>query len=102
MHKDGGMNQLIHNHDNKYQNGSSLRKYFTFSDSWELQSEEKTLYGQVDDAMIGGLRPAVIYQVRVFAENVYGRSVASDESSLITTKGVLKKKTARTQYKSKL
>ena len=68
------MNQLIHNHDNKYQNGSSFRKYFTFSDSWDLQSEEKTLYGQVDDAMIGGLRPAVIYQVRVFAENELGRS----------------------------
>ena len=44
------------------------------ADSWDLQSEEKTLYGQVDDAMIGGLRPAVIYQVRVFAENELGRS----------------------------
>ena len=48
--------------------------YFQFSDSWDLQSEEKTLYGQVDDAMIGGLQPAVIYQVRVFAENELGRS----------------------------
>ena len=66
------MNQLIQSHDNKYQNGSSF--YFPFSDSWDLQSEEKTLYGQVDDAMIGGLRPAVIYQVRVFAENELGRS----------------------------
>ena len=44
------------------------------SDSWDLQSEEKTLYGQVEDAMLGGLRPAVIYQVRVFAENELGRS----------------------------
>ena len=44
------------------------------SESWDLQAEEKTLYGQVDDAMIGGLRPAVIYQVRVFAENELGRS----------------------------
>ena len=44
------------------------------ADSWDLQSEEKTLFGQVDDAMIGGLRPAVIYQVRVFAENELGRS----------------------------
>ena len=66
------MNQLIQSYDNIYQNGSSF--YFTFSDSWDLQSEEKTLYGQVDDAMIGGLRPAVIYQVRVFAENELGRS----------------------------
>ena len=44
------------------------------TESWDLQAEEKTLYGQVDDAMIGGLRPAVIYQVRVFAENELGRS----------------------------
>ena len=70
------MNHLIQFHDNKYQNGSSFsgNMYSQFSDSWDLQSEEKTLYGQVDDAMIGGLRPAVIYQVRVFAENELGRS----------------------------
>eukprot|EP00090_Calanus_glacialis_P038689 TRINITY_DN6743_c0_g1_i1.p1 TRINITY_DN6743_c0_g1~~TRINITY_DN6743_c0_g1_i1.p1 ORF type:complete len:1180 (-),score=156.79 TRINITY_DN6743_c0_g1_i1:583-4122(-) len=43
-------------------------------ESWELLAEDKTLYGQVDDALIGGLRPAVIYQVRVFAENEMGRS----------------------------
>jgi len=43
-------------------------------ESWELVAEEKTLYGQVEEAVIGGLRPAVIYQVRVFAENELGRS----------------------------
>ena len=43
-------------------------------ESWELLADDKTLYGQVDDALIGGLRPAVIYQVRVFAENKMGRS----------------------------
>ena len=45
-----------------------------YLESWELLAEDKTLYGQVDDALIGGLRPAVIYQVRVFAENEMGRS----------------------------
>ena len=43
-------------------------------ESWELLAEDKTLFGQVGNALIGGLRPAVIYQVRVFAENEMGRS----------------------------
>ena len=43
-------------------------------ESWELLAEDKTLFGQVDDALIGCLRPAVIYQVSVFAENEMGRS----------------------------
>ena len=29
---------------------------------------------QVNDAIISGLRPALLYQVRVFAENELGRS----------------------------
>ena len=43
-------------------------------ESWELLAEDKTLYGQVDDALIGGLQPAVIYKVRVFAEKEMRRS----------------------------
>ena len=44
------------------------------ADSWELQAEEKTLYGQVEEAILSSLRPAIVYQVRVFAENELGRS----------------------------
>ena len=68
----------------KKQHGNLSHSFFIKSDenlnfgkileSWELLAEDKTLYGQVDDALIGGLRPAVIYQVRVFAENEMGRS----------------------------
>ena len=61
-------------HHLPYHQLQTLMCMMIVADSWDLQSEEKTLYGQVDDAMIGGLRPAVIYQVRVFAENELGRS----------------------------
>ena len=42
-------------------------------ESWEILAENKTLYGQIDDALIGGLRPVAFYQVKVFAENEMGR-----------------------------
>ena len=42
--------------------------------SWELEAEEKTLYGEVAEAVLGALAPATIYQVRTFAENELGRS----------------------------
>ena len=44
------------------------------ADSWEVSSEEKTLYGPVEEASLSSLRPAKVYQVRVFAENELGRS----------------------------
>ena len=42
--------------------------------SWEVEAEEKTLYGQVEEAVLSSLRPATVYQVRVSAENELGRS----------------------------
>ena len=42
--------------------------------SWEVEAEEKTLYGQVEEAVLSSLRPATVYQVRVAAENELGRS----------------------------
>ena len=50
---------------------------------------------------VEGLYEGNSYEFRVFAENVYGRSDASDESSLCQTKPSFKKKAARTTYKSK-
>ena len=42
--------------------------------SWEVEAEEKTLYGQVEEATLSSLRPATVYQLRVAAENELGRS----------------------------
>ena len=39
-----------------------------------MEAEEKTLYGQVEEAVLSSLRPATVYQVRVAAENKLGRS----------------------------
>ena len=45
-----------------------------FTESWEGGGEEKTLYGQVEEATVTGLRPATLYNIRLFAENELGRS----------------------------
>ena len=39
-----------------------------------MEAEEKTLYGQVEEAVLSSLRPATVYQLRVAAENELGRS----------------------------
>ena len=51
---------------------------------------------------VTGLTPGNEYKFRVFAENVHGRSDASDESSTVQTKGVTSKKQPRTKYESKV
>ena len=47
------------------------------------------------------LSPGNEYRFRVFAENVYGRSDASDESTSCQTKGLMKKKQPKTKYEGK-
>ena len=82
--------------------GSSITNYVVEKQELPMTSWCRVGHTRFTLMPVTGLIPGNEYRFRVFAENVYGRSVASDESSLITTKGVLKKKTARTQYKSKL
>ena len=50
---------------------------------------------------VTGLTPGNEYKFRVFAENVHGRSDASDESSTVQTKGVAAKKQPRTKYEGR-
>ena len=64
--------------------------------SWELEAEEKTLYGEVAEAVLGALAPATIYQVRTFAENELGRSkegrVVQVTLYIVLDKNVFKRK----------
>ena len=50
---------------------------------------------------VTGLTPGNEYCFRVFAENVHGRSDPSEESCVIQTMGVIKKKQPKTKYESK-
>ena len=64
--------------------------------SWELEAEEKTLYGEVAEAVLGALAPATIYQVRTFAENELGRSkegrVVQVTLNIVLDKNIFKRK----------
>jgi len=79
--------------------GSSITNYIV-----EKQELPMTGWCRVGHTRFGlipvtGLTPGNEYKFRVFAENVYGRSDPSDESGICQTKGIMTKKTARTQYK---
>lgn len=47
---------------------------------------------------VTGLSPGHQYEFRVYAENVYGRSDASDTTGLVTTKSSGKKVIKKKQY----
>lgn len=50
---------------------------------------------------ISGLSPGHEYSFRVFAENVYGRSLPSEETEIIKTKDSDKKVVKKKQYEGK-
>jgi len=79
--------------------GSSITNYIVEKQELPMTSWCRVGHTRFTLIPVTGLIPGNEYRFRVFAENVYGRSDASDESGLCQTKGVLKKKTARTQYK---
>lgn len=47
---------------------------------------------------VTGLTPGHQYEFRVYAENVYGRSDASDVTPIVTTKDLGKKKVQKREY----
>ena len=79
--------------------GSSITNYVIEKQELPMTSWTRVGHTRFTLMPVTNLIPGNEYRFRVFAENVYGRSDASDESAMCTTKGVLKKKTARTQYK---
>jgi len=58
----------------KLRNEKHNRSGAVFAESWEVGGEEKTVYGQVEEAALTGLKPATLYHIRLFAENELGRS----------------------------
>ena len=64
---------------------------FVYPHFWAKQAISTKIQRQIQ-------MPGNNYKFRVFAENVYGRSEASDESNECQTKGILKKKQPKTKY----
>ena len=81
--------------------GSSITNYVVEKQELPMTSWCRVGHTRFTLMPITSLIPGNEYRFRVFAENVYGRSDASDESSLCQTKPSFKKKAARTTYKSK-
>ena len=82
--------------------GSSITNYVVEKQELPMTSWCRVGHTRFTLMPVTSLIPGNEYRFRVFAENVYGRSDASDESSLCQTKPSFKKKAARTTYKSKL
>ena len=79
--------------------GSSITNYVVEKQELPMTSWCRVGHTRFTLMPVTNLIPGNEYKFRVFAENVYGRSDPSDESGICQTKGILKKKTARTQYK---
>jgi hypothetical protein len=47
---------------------------------------------------VTGLSPGHQYEFRIYAENIYGRSDASDTTSIVQTKDTGKKKVQKREY----
>merc|ERR1719391_1767759 len=80
--------------------GSSITNYVVEKQELPMTSWCRVGHTRFTLMPITSLIPGNEYRFRVFAENVYGRSDASDESSLCQTKPSFKKKAARTTYKT--
>jgi hypothetical protein len=79
--------------------GSSITNYIVEKQELPMTSWCRVGHTRFTLMPVTNLIPGNEYKFRVFAENVYGRSNPSDESAGCQTKGILKKKLARTQYK---
>ena len=79
--------------------GSSITNYIVEKQELPMTSWCRVGHTRFTLMPVTNLIPGNEYRFRVFAENVYGRSNSSDESAMCQTKGILKKKLARTQYK---
>jgi hypothetical protein len=82
----------------QWDGGSAITNYVVEKQELPMTSWTRVGHTRFNLMPVTDLTPGNSYKFRVFAENVYGRSNASDESSECATKGVLKKKQAITKY----
>ena len=81
--------------------GSAITNYLIEKQELPMTAWTRAGHTRFNLFPVTGLTPGSEFKFRVFAENVHGRSDASDESSTVQTKGVTSKKQPRTKYESK-
>ncbi len=82
----------------QWDGGSAITNYVVEKQELPMTSWTRVGHTRFNLMPVTDLTPGNNYKFRVFAENVYGRSDASDESSECQTKGLLKKKQPKTKY----
>ena len=82
----------------QWDGGSAITNYVIEKQELPMTSWTRVGHTRFNLMPVTDLTPGNNYKFRVFAENVYGRSEASDESNECQTKGILKKKQPKTKY----
>jgi hypothetical protein len=82
----------------QWDGGSAITNYVVEKQELPMTSWTRVGHTRFNLMPVTDLSPGNEYRFRVFAENVYGRSDASDESTSCQTKGLMKKKQPKTKY----
>lgn len=78
--------------------GSSITNYLVEKREHPMSTWHRVGHTRFTTIAVTGLVPSRQYEFRAYAENVYGRSDASEVSTLITTKGTIKKEKKERKY----
>jgi hypothetical protein len=78
--------------------GSNITNYLVEKREHPLQTWIRVGTTRFNTMAVTGLAPGHQYEFRIYAENVYGRSDASEVSTLITTKETTKKQFKKREY----
>ena len=78
--------------------GSNITNYMVEKREHPMSSWIRVGNTRFTTMAITGLAPGHQYEFRVYAENIYGRSDPSEISTLVTTKGTVKKIAKKKQY----
>jgi len=82
----------------RWDGGSSITNYLVEKREHPMTSWIRVGFTRLTTIQVTGLSPGHQYEFRVYAENVYGRSDASETTSLVTTKDLGKKSQKKKEY----